>query len=105
MGDVASSLISASTEEVLREAACGEGSDNHLALLLYTFPFYSYSHNPLPYMVISETVKHLTGEYRLALAQALFLSVLEEREGTKGQKIKWKLKRRTWKSYNRYVNR
>jgi len=26
MGDVASSLISASTEELLREAACGEGT-------------------------------------------------------------------------------
>ena len=98
MGDVASSLISASTEELLREAACAE-------------------------------VKSLTQEYRLALAQvssmpskslkiiefelktllcqsylslkALFLSVVEERQGTRNQKVKWKLKRRTWKSYNR----
>ena len=27
MGDVASSLISASTEEILRESACAEGND------------------------------------------------------------------------------
>lgn len=52
MGDVASSLVSASTEELLRQAAAQE-------------------------------VKALTNEYRLALAQALFLSVLEEKEATK----------------------
>ena len=51
MGDVASSLVSASTEELLRSAAAQE-------------------------------VKTLTNEYRLALAQALFLSVIEEKEAT-----------------------
>jgi type IV pilus biogenesis protein CpaD/CtpE len=52
MGDVASSLVSASTEELLRQAAAQE-------------------------------VKTLTDEYRLALAQALFLSVIEEKESNK----------------------
>ena len=52
MGDVASSLVSASTEELLRQAAAQE-------------------------------VKTLTDEYRLALAQALFLSVIEEKESHK----------------------
>ena len=52
MGDVASSLVSASTEELLRVAAAQE-------------------------------VKTLTNEYRLALAQALFLSVIEEKESQK----------------------
>ena len=55
MGDVASSLVSASTEELLRVAAAQE-------------------------------VKTLTNEYRLALAQALFLSVIEEKEA---QKVSW----------------
>ena len=52
MGDVASSLVYASTEELLRQAAAQE-------------------------------VKTLTNEYRLALAQALFLSVIEEKESHK----------------------
>ena len=41
-------------------------------------------------------------EYRLCLAQSLFLSVSEEDDVT--EKVKWKLKRRTWKSYNRALH-
>ena len=74
MGDAASTLISDSTKESLRDAAQNE-------------------------------VENLTREYRLSLAQSLFLSVSEEEEGnSKNEKVKWKLKRRTWKSYNRALH-
>ena len=36
------------------------------------------------------------------MAQSLFLSVSEEDDVT--EKVKWKLKRRTWKSYNRALH-
>ena len=73
MGDAASTLISPSTQETLREAAQDE-------------------------------VTNLTAEYRLSLAQSLFLSVSEEDDSSKKDVIKWRLKRRTWKSYNRALH-
>ena len=75
MGDAASTLISPSTQETLRDAAGDE-------------------------------VSQLTAEYRLSLAQSLFLSVSEEDQASHGSNaaIKWRLKRRTWKSYNRALH-